>query len=131
MMSFVKSDGGRSLYFKGEAGDCVVRAVAIAADLDYKDVYDLFKAKMGKGKSPRNGVPKKIYHPFLLSLGFEWIPFMGIGTGCRVHLRKKELPSGILICSLSRHLCCVKDNTIYDTYHPGADRCVYGVYKKF
>ena len=77
-MKQVYNDGGRSLYFRGEANDCVVRAIAIAADLDYKDVYDLLKKKMGKGKSPRNGVPKKIYHGLILSLGFEWIPFMGI-----------------------------------------------------
>lgn len=127
-MKQVYNDGGRSLYFRGEANDCVVRAIAIAADLDYKDVYDLLKKKMGKGKSPRNGVPKKIYHGLILSLGFEWIPFMGIGTGCNMKFDK--LPAGVFICRLSRHLTCVKDHVIYDTFHPGEDRCIYGVYKK-
>lgn len=130
MIPYIRTDGGRSLYFKGNAGDCVVRAIALAADLDYKEVYDQLKAKMGKGKSPRNGVPRKIYHDFILDLGFEWIPYTGIGTGCRVHLNQDELPTGTIICRLSKHLCCVKDHTIYDTHHPGADRCVFGVYLK-
>jgi hypothetical protein len=130
-MKMIYHDGGRSLYFKGDADDCVVRSIALAAGLDYKEVYDLLKAKMRKGKSPRNGVPRKIYHSVILALGFEWIPFMGIGTGCRVHLKKEELPTGTMICRLSKHLCCVKDHVIYDTFHPGADRCVYGIYKKW
>lgn len=129
-MDLIYSDGGRSLYFKGVADDCVVRAIALAADLDYKEVYDLLKEKMGKGKSPRNGVPRKIYHEFILSLGFEWIPYSGIGTGCRVHLNQEELPSGTMICRLAKHLCCVKDHKIYDTFHPGHERCVYGIYYK-
>ena len=41
------NDGGRSQYFKGaKAGDCVVRAIAIASGLDYKKVYD--DAKLSK-----------------------------------------------------------------------------------
>ena len=129
-MPYVETDGGRSLYFKGIAGDCVVRAIALATNIDYKEVYNHLKAKMGRGKSPRNGVPRKIYHDFILSLGFEWIPYTSIGSGCRVHLNQDELPEGTMICRLSKHLCCVKDYIIYDTYHPGNNRCVYGVYLK-
>ena len=33
-LEFSYNDGGRSKYFKGEAGDCVVRAIAIATDSD-------------------------------------------------------------------------------------------------
>jgi len=39
-LNFTYSDGGRSNYFKGEAGDCVVRAIAIATEIDYKVIYD-------------------------------------------------------------------------------------------
>ena len=131
-MTYIYSDGGRSKYFKGDTGDCVTRSIALAAGLDYKTVYDDLKKMMGKGKSPRNGVPKKIYHKYILDLGFEWIPYMGIGTGCRVKLDRDSdsLPGGTMICRLSKHLCCVRDHVIYDTYHPGSNRCVYGVYLK-
>jgi len=39
-LNFIYSDGGRSNYFKGEAGDCVVRAISIATEIDYKVIYD-------------------------------------------------------------------------------------------
>ena len=49
------NDGGRSkVGFKGSAGDCVVRAIAIATDLPYDKVYyDLAEAnrEYAKGKS--------------------------------------------------------------------------------
>ena len=39
-LNFIYSDAGRSNYFKGEAGDCVVRAITHATGKDYKEVYD-------------------------------------------------------------------------------------------
>ena len=49
------NDGGRSKYFKGEkVGDCVVRAIAVAANLDYKEVYDELW-KRNKQYLKRNG----------------------------------------------------------------------------
>lgn len=150
MCEFNFNDGGRSDYFKGKnAGDCVPRAIAIATGNDYKEIYD----SMAKGmkelrgvKSARNGVNKKVYHKFLLENGFEWTPTMKIGQGCKVHLHKDELPDGILIARLSRHLTCVIDGVIHDIYNPRRGgsvgtkdgvrfsqketRCVYGYYKK-
>lgn len=46
-MDFVYNDGGRSKYFKGNAGDCVTRAIAIATGFDYKEVYDNIKDLVG------------------------------------------------------------------------------------
>ena len=38
---FVYNDGGREAAgYKGKAGDCVCRAIAIAARLPYQEVYD-------------------------------------------------------------------------------------------
>ena len=60
--------------------------------------------------------------------GFKWKSCMGIGTGCQVHLRKEELPSGTIICKLSGHIVCVKNGVINDTFDCSRDgtRCVYG-----
>ena len=33
-----------------------------------------------------------------------------------MHLTEEEIPNGVLIVSLSKHLTCVKDKVIYDTY---------------
>ena len=40
-LPFVHDDGGRAAAgFKGEARDCVTRAIAIATGLPYREVYD-------------------------------------------------------------------------------------------
>lgn len=150
MTTWEYNDGGRSKYFKGLTGDCVVRSIAIAADLDYEYVYrelesrnELFAFASGsrsrvaqqlrkRGASPRNGNFKEVYHPFIESLGFKWVPTMQIGSGCRVHLRADELPKGRIICRLSKHLVAVVDGVIQDTHDSsrGGTRCVYGYYAK-
>ena len=140
-MNFVYSDGGRAKYFRAEhVGDCVTRAICNATGMDYKEVYDAINSKAKtertkshrgqKRSSARNGVFKDNFHPFILSLGWEWHPTMQIGQGCKVHLKADELPSGTLIVSVSKHLTCVKDGTLYDTYDcsRGGTRCVYGYY---
>lgn len=57
---------------------------------------------------------------------------MLIGSGCQVHLNEKELPDDTLIVSVSKHLTCVKNRKLYDTYDcsRGGTRCVYGYYIK-
>ena len=137
------NDGGRSKYFKAErVGDCVTRAISIATGLDYKDVYDEInrrckidtvpKRAKTKSQGARSGVYRKTYDRYLKDLGWKWVPCMGIGTGCKVHLKKSELPSGTIICRLSRHLTAVIDGVVNDTYDCTREgtRCVYGYYVK-
>ena len=141
-MEFKYNDGGRSKYFKAErVGDCVCRAIAIANDMDYKEVYDLInkyarKERIGIRKrgisNSRTGVYKDTIRKVLEDLGWSWTPTMTIGSGCNVHLRKEELPSGTIIVNVSKHTTCVKDGVINDTYDcsRGGTRCVYGYYTK-
>lgn len=146
---WVFDDGGREAAgFKGKTGDCVTRAIAIAAELPYREVYDeLFerqrifgetrrtrraRAIRERGASPRNGVFTDVAGPYLLEHGFVWVPTMGIGEGCRVHLVADELPAGRLVTRLSKHLTAVVDGVIHDTYDPSRDgtRCVYGYWRR-
>ena len=55
---------------------------------------------------------------------------MGIGTGCKVHLRADELPAGRLVAALSHHMVAVIDGIIHDTYDCSREgtRCVYGYF---
>ena len=135
-----ENDGGREAAgYKGKTGDCVVRAVAIAARLDYQTVYDdLFavnKAKQlsGNDRSPRHGVytSSDAFKAYMRSLGFVWTPTMRIGSGCTVHLLAGELPTGRLVVSLSKHFCAVIDGVINDNSDPSRDgtRCVYGYWR--
>ncbi|MDM3928731.1 hypothetical protein QRB35_22225 [Mycobacterium intracellulare subsp. chimaera] len=68
----------------------------------------------------------------MADLGWLWVPTMHIGSGCRVHLRADQLPSGRLVVSVSRHTVAVLDGIIHDTHDPTRDgtRCVYGYYRK-
>lgn len=155
-MKFLHNDGGRAANgYKGDVGDCVCRAIAIATGQKYDKVYKtLFElgetysktsrtrvakrmatAKSGSRwhASPRNGVHPKVYHGYLLSLGWNWVPTMKFGEGCKVHMRETELPmSGTIIVRLSKHLSTVVDGVINDTYDPSRNgwRCVYGYYTK-
>ena len=57
---------------------------------------------------------------------------MLVGQGCKVHLKEDELPKGTIICSVSKHLTCIKDGVLYDTYDCSRNgtRCVYGYWYK-
>ncbi len=149
-LRFQFNDGGRAeAGFKGGAGDCVVRAIAIAARLPYLQVYEdlrvanaryaelrndkLARRLNAKGSSPRNGNHRNVFHDYIVDLGFEWVPTMRVGAGCQVHLRANELPtSGTLIIKVSKHLTTMIDGVIHDTHDPsrGGQRCVYGYYWK-
>ena len=88
--------------------------------------------KKPKKSNARTGVFRRTYDKYLKSLGYRWIPTMGIGTGCQVHLRADELPKGRLIVKLSKHLTAVIDGIVYDTFDCSREenRCVYGYYVK-
>lgn len=160
-MRFEYNDGGRAAAgYKGNAGDCVTRAIAIASGKLYQEVYDTLNLSAKSQRPPRgshmprhlksssrNGIYRKIYEPYLLSLGFKWTPTMKIGSGCKVHLVKEELPNGTLIVAVSKHLTTVIDGVIHDTHDPQrgptywyksdgsldriqSERCVYGYYTK-
>lgn len=147
-MEFVYSDGGRSKYFKAtKVGDCVCRAICNATGKDYKEVYDDLqqfvkyekehtkrtKHKFSNKTSIRDGVPKTLSRKYIEKvLGWKWHPFMSIGSGCKVHLKESELPNGICILKLSKHLTVIKDRVLYDTYDCSRQgtRCVYGYWSK-
>jgi hypothetical protein len=151
-MKYVYNDGGRKAAgYKGDVGDCVIRAISIACEIPYDEVYKSLSygcktERKSKKRSARNGVHvnKKWFKNYMNELGWKWTPTMGIGTGCKVHLHDGELPMGRLIVSVSKHYTTVIDGVIHDTHDPqrevhwvdgnGANgisrRCVYGYWRK-
>ena len=129
-MRFITNDGGRATAgFKGSAGDCVARSIAIASGQPYAEVYAALAAGTGaqragkRGKraaSARNGinVKRQWFKDYMASLGFTWVPTMAIGSGCAVHLVEGELPMGRLVVSVSRHYTAVIDGVVHDTHNP-------------
>ena len=114
LMKYIYNDGGRSKYFKGKANDCVCRAISIASNRDYKEVYDSLKKALG---TPRNGVlvQNKAFKDWMVANGFVWTPCSGIGVKTSVHFIEGELPKGRLVCSVTKHYVAVVDNKVYDT----------------
>lgn len=153
-MKWIYDDGGRAeAGYKGITGDCVCRAIAIATERPYKEVYNLINEvaqteRTGKRKrnksNARTGVYPSTTRKVMARLGWAWHPTMRIGQGCKVHLNEDELPSGRLVVSISKHECAVIDGVIHDIYDPNdrgvtvdaygnnitTDRCVYGYYSK-
>lgn len=139
-MNYVFNDGGRKdAGYQGHTGDCVTRAIAIATETPYQKIYDdlnamsLFEKRCRQKKSnSRTGVRRTTLKKYLLDKGWKWTPTMFIGSGCKVHLREEELPTGRLIVNVSKHIVAVLDGVINDTYDPSrhGERCVYGYYSK-
>lgn len=130
-MKWEYNDGGRSKYFKAEnVGDCVCRAITIATGKDYKEVYDELnrRAKLesatelshhqsNKRSSARNGMFKNAFISYLNDLGWTKHVTCHFGKGVEMHLVEDELPMGTVIVKLSRHLVCVIDHVVQDTYN--------------
>jgi hypothetical protein len=153
MMATMKSklgmqydDGGREAAgFKGRAGDCVVRALAIATGTDYRKVYDYCRNRMRsrytisdetrerlsdaqlkrvkqrytRWASPRTGVPSTVYEPWLKDRGFRKRKVKE-----RMLLRDMPCEFGtVYVVRVRRnghrngHLVAVIDGTIHDTWN--------------
>jgi hypothetical protein len=139
-MPWAYDDGGRAAAgFPYQTGDCVVRAIAIASARPYQEVHSeldelagTFSGSRFAGPSAGTGLPREIFRLYLAQAGWTWHPVMGIGTGCTMHLRAGEVPTGRIIARVSRHLTAIIDGVIRDTFDPSRDgtRCIYGYFTK-
>lgn len=134
-------DGGRAeAGYRGQTGDCAVRAIAIAVGLSYEEAYQLVvrygKAERGKkSKSPshpRNGVYMDTMRRIMADLGWAWVPTMEFGVGTTHHLAVGEVPPGRVICRVSKHYVAVVDGVVHDNHDPsrGGTRALYGYWRK-
>lgn len=157
MLNYQYSDGGRAAAgFKGTAGDCAVRACAIATGISYSEVYNtlqrmqkeyiketqdkvaktksarvkLYYSKVVKdGQSVRNGTYVEVLHKFFESIGWVWTATMRIGSGCTKHLR--DMPDkGVYVCRVAHHYVAVVNGVMMDTFQDDWDCCVYGYWHK-
>lgn len=119
-MELVWNDGGRAAAgFVGTAGDCVVRAIAIATNEDYRAVYDA----LGEAAlvTPRNGVSAVVFSPYLAKRGWR-------SQAIAASQRPTSLPHGVVLVRFEHeeprrrgHVCCVIDQVVHDTWNPFDD----------
>lgn len=129
--NFVHNDGGREAAgYKGKnAGDCVARAVAIALELPYKQVYlDIARLnkEFGFKRSARDGVHQQVYELYLKRKGWSWRKapkFEGRKA------KPADLLHGRVIAKQASHLVAVIDGKPHDLWDT-SQRMVYGYYAK-
>jgi len=126
MTTYVYNDGGRSeAGYKGEAGDCAARAMAIALDLPYREVYtELARAnkEFGFARSARNGIFKEVFETVLERHGWYWHKAPQF-EGRRA--RASDMPEGVVIARMAGHYCAVIDGMIHDNWDCSR-KMVYG-----
>lgn len=113
------TDGGKKeAGYKGRSGDCVSRSISLATGVEYKKVLkELQKRQKQWGRSEgysvcaaKNGVYAPVYFSWLEELGFR-----------RVFLCSSwdMIPKiGTFVVQTHRHLSCVIDSIIHDTFDP-------------
>ena len=125
-MKYQYNDGGRvAAGYKGKAGDCAARALAILLDTDYEWAYKLIaetNKDFGYAKSARNGIHKEVLHRVMHELGYVWHQapkFTGRKARC------SDLPKGRYIARQAHHYVAVIDGVPHDTWD-SSDKMVYG-----
>lgn len=121
---FVKTDGGRAeAGYRARVADCAVRAIAIAAELPYKQVYRQLNlyCQSFANCDVRYGTPDTVLHRYLKSLGWEYVPAKRYGKHTNMHLNATELPSGRIIASIKNHVTAVIDGVIHDSWDPSKE----------
>jgi predicted transcriptional regulator len=116
---FKINDGGRSKYHEckrkmDNTGDCVIRAIAIALDLDYLEVKkELFARAIENGFMPNSA---RTFEPFLKERG--WIkksPMKNARTGRKILLGMLPVDCTMIVHTTS-HIVAVVDGVINDTW---------------
>lgn len=125
-MNFIKTNPNPS---GKKTGDCVVRALALAEDKRWLDVYDAL-CKLGRElhEMPNN---KKTYETYLLKRGWRKQRMPKHPTGKRYQLRElaNEKNNQIFVACVVKHLATVKNGELLDTWDCGA-KCVGNYFTK-
>ena len=120
---WIKSDGGReNAGYKGSAEDCAVRAISIACDLDYQEIWDYFDPKGDPDDNPDNGVVIPAVIHFLMDKGWDLIPLRSEEISVAKAVQRFE--HGLIICSCLdyEHFVAIKDSKYHDTWNSGGWR---------
>lgn len=113
---------------KDEYGDCVIRALTKALNMEWLEVFDDIQPISRELQVPFNCKPA--YEAYLKAKGYDW-------QGLKVEKGKKRFTTksfakkynkGTYILRLAHHLVTVVDGNYYDTWDCG-DWSVYGYWK--
>ena len=116
-IGYVFDDGGRKAAgFKGTAGDCVTRAVAILTGTDYRQVYNdaaALNLESRGTRSARNGITHKDRDKLCRDYGLVRIK---IPKGPKPTYSQAYEMVGDCIVKTRRHICAIVDGQLRDTF---------------
>jgi|TARA_B100000315_G_C14198554_1_gene416577 hypothetical protein len=125
--TFIKSDGGLALSgfkVRKRMGNCVPRALAIAFNRPYKEVWDeLFELGKSIGEFPNTD---RCYSKYLKQHGWKKQKAQRTKGGRLKKLKYFHCLGLTALVHVRRHLVCVKDGKIIDDWNPGRYRA--GIY---
>lgn len=110
------------------SGDCVIRAIAIAFNKDWYEVYDEL-ISLGREMADMPNIPK-VYSEYIERLGGIKISAFKELEGGRKRLTAKDLAKtkNTFIISTAHHLATVKDGSLRDTWD-SSDRSAYKIWR--
>ena len=140
LIGYVQDDGGRAAAgFKGHAGDCVVRAIAILTRQPYADIYARMAAAMkqagysasgnGYRQKPRPGLhprigPRSVQNLVKRSYGLHRVD---LGRGSRPTYTEAWLRHGNCLVGTTKHISAIVDGALRDTFDGRTyDATIYG-----
>lgn len=118
-MKYKKHDGGKKQAFPKtplRSGDCVIRAIALATQKPYKEVWtEMFELAKNEGNFPNS---EQISVMYLKQLGWTEHklpkkPLVRINSSKLFHLTKSNK---WVIFHVRHHWVACKQNTLYDTW---------------
>lgn len=117
MIGFSYNDGGRrAAGYKGDTGDCVVRAFCILTGADYKETYrelaSLESATTGGSKTARNGIRHTVRDAYFAKRGLEKVK---LPKGVRLTWSEAYDAYGDCIVSTAKHVAALMDGALQDT----------------
>jgi len=110
------------------SGDCVIRAISLAFNKDWYEVYDdLYR--LGREMADMPNV-NRVYETYITKLGGKKISAYRELEGGRKRITARDLTkrNGTFIISTAKHLAVVKNKKLLDTWD-SSDRSAYKIWE--
>lgn len=117
------------LDLKDEYGDCAVRTICKAENMEWLEAYDLMWSYSREVQSPLNC--KHGFEHILKKLGYKYCPISNKKGSKRPTVTEfsKAHTNGTYVLVVANHYVCSKDGFFYDTFDSG-DKSLYGYWEK-
>jgi hypothetical protein len=114
---------------KDRYGDCAIRALCKAQNMEWLDAYDLMWKLTREVQCPFNS--KYGFESIMKQLGYTYGGISNKKGTVRPSVRQfaKQNPKGTYICVVANHYVTIVDGDYYDTWDSGSSS-MYGYWKR-